>query len=452
MTPQQKGFYLFLFVLYLCRSTGGVETVSPTVVAVTIVKNEGRIIERFVRNIGNFVDYFVMCDTGSTDNTTRVLEVLSKDPELPPIHIFNHTWIDYGHNRQECTNTALSLIGDNETLLKGTYLMMLDADYTLWVPPESSYYHLAKTKKLKSAWKADLRGSEVALWSITESYSYRLRRIWRADVKCTWKLKVDEYLDCPKDDYYSLTEIPQTSLWIYDFKDGGNRKTKYDREMGLAKKGLLNDPSNSRYMFYIAQRLYDKAEQENNQTKYMMAANAYHRRIEAGGDYHEEIYYSKYRRAKALYFGASGTAANVSGWFLDAWEYRPSRIESIYMLANINRAEGNWNQCIMLTDVARKTQLPKNDTLFVETNLYTWTSDDLYALCVYHGKNDATQAIAAWKRALSKCPESEKFRIHNNLMRIISSPATQKGIIASVFYCLRSSLDRLFRYLIELTM
>ena len=47
-----------------------------------IIKNESKIITRMLDTVIDFIDHYVICDTGSTDNTIEVLENYFKDKNI----------------------------------------------------------------------------------------------------------------------------------------------------------------------------------------------------------------------------------------------------------------------------------------------------------------------------------------------------------------------------------
>ena len=50
-----------------------VNNTSPTIVLNMIVKNESRVIERMLKSVSPLIDYYVICDTGSTDETPNII-------------------------------------------------------------------------------------------------------------------------------------------------------------------------------------------------------------------------------------------------------------------------------------------------------------------------------------------------------------------------------------------
>ena len=65
-----------------------------------IVKNESHIIEQTLENICATLtlDYWVICDTGSTDNTMEIIKNFFARKNIPG-ELFEEPWYDFGHNR-----------------------------------------------------------------------------------------------------------------------------------------------------------------------------------------------------------------------------------------------------------------------------------------------------------------------------------------------------------------
>ena len=65
-----------------------------------IVKNESHIIIQTLTNLCSKINfsYWVICDTGSTDNTKELISNFFKEKEIKG-ELFDHEWKDFGHNR-----------------------------------------------------------------------------------------------------------------------------------------------------------------------------------------------------------------------------------------------------------------------------------------------------------------------------------------------------------------
>ena len=84
-----------------------------------IVKNESHIIIDTLTKLISKIkfDYYVICDTGSDDNTIDLIKYFFKDLIPGEIHI--HEWMDFGYNRSLALHAAFG---------KTDYLLIFDAD------------------------------------------------------------------------------------------------------------------------------------------------------------------------------------------------------------------------------------------------------------------------------------------------------------------------------------
>ena len=85
-----------------------------------IVKNESHIISHTLNNILEHmnIDYWVISDTGSTDDTVNIIQDFFKERGISG-EIFHDKWKDFGHNRTKALEHAYG---------KSDYLFIFDAD------------------------------------------------------------------------------------------------------------------------------------------------------------------------------------------------------------------------------------------------------------------------------------------------------------------------------------
>ena len=85
-----------------------------------VVKNESHIIKKTLTNIIKYVklDYWVICDTGSSDNTIDIIKSFFDDLNIPG-EIYIHDWIDFSYNRNKALKLAFN---------KTDYIFLFDAD------------------------------------------------------------------------------------------------------------------------------------------------------------------------------------------------------------------------------------------------------------------------------------------------------------------------------------
>ena len=95
-------------------------TKKPTLCLNMIVKNEANVIVDTLNNLHQHVqfDYWVISDTGSTDNTQNIIRDYFLEKGIPG-ELFSHEWQDFGFNRTKALESAYD---------KTDYLLIFDAD------------------------------------------------------------------------------------------------------------------------------------------------------------------------------------------------------------------------------------------------------------------------------------------------------------------------------------
>ena len=94
--------------------------IKKTICLNMIVKNESKIIEKTLKNLSAYInfDYWVICDTGSTDNTKEIIKNFFKRLDISG-ELIEHEWKNFGHNRTLALNSAYN---------KTDFLFLFDAD------------------------------------------------------------------------------------------------------------------------------------------------------------------------------------------------------------------------------------------------------------------------------------------------------------------------------------
>ena len=94
-----------------------------------IFKNEAHIIEKTLENLCSYIkfSYWVICDTGSTDNTKEIITTFFKNKNIKG-KLCDTPWKDFGYNRtialQNGFNTSdYLLIFDADDSINGEYKM-----------------------------------------------------------------------------------------------------------------------------------------------------------------------------------------------------------------------------------------------------------------------------------------------------------------------------------------
>ena len=342
-----------------------------------IVRNEEHCIRECLESVKDKIDYYVICDTGSSDNTIDIIrEVLGPHGE-----IHKHEWKNFGHNRTEALKLADSSGCD--------YAFIMDADdiFNGNIPV--------------------LTGDVVEVPSITEGgFEYTRRNFVKLNAGFRWYGPVHEFVH--RDSAYSVQQVISAVCHITARSIGARNKdgkaAKYKRDIEMLKEAYANEKL-PRYAFYIAQSYFGLEDWRN-------AIKWYQRRARQGG-YAEEVAVSM--RKAALAKELAGHSVNdVKLAMLDAWECRPNRVEPLYDLARLCRtADQHWQAHLFARQAAAMQQ--SSDRLFVESYIYDWAALEEVGLSAYNIGNYKMAAATFYKLINdNKVPEEHLPRILRN--------------------------------------
>jgi hypothetical protein len=135
------------------------------------------------------------------------------------------------------------------------------------------------------------------------------------------------------------------------------------------------------------------------------------------GEWEEEVYYSLYMIAKiSEKMGVDDET--VTNLYSKAWEYRPTRLESVFHVMRKLRDQKRYLIAFAYGDLAIKTK-GTSDILFIEPEIWQWRLLDEYSLAAYYIGNpeiavEKTNAIinAPFFKDISK---EEQNRLRANL-------------------------------------
>lgn len=303
------------------------------IILILMVRNESKIIQRCLKAVEGIVDAFCVHDTGSTDNTCELVE------EFLQTHkgcLTKSEWRDFGYNRTESFKEAKKFLQKEE--LSSTYGLLLDGDMVF---------------EVGTLLQQNLTEIGYTLIQRNGSLEYPNCRLVRMDHEWVCKGVTHEYWDGP------TSSLPKSICYINDKNDGGCKADKFERDMRLLERGLAEEPTNVRYMFYLAQTYHCLGKHED-------AIRMYKKRVKTGG-WIEETWYSLYMIGQT--YLALGNIPSFEKYMLKAYELRPSRAETMYKLTKYFREHGQHFKAYqyMLNGRAIPTS---TDSLFIEKDVY----------------------------------------------------------------------------------
>lgn len=340
-----------------------------------IVKNESKNLRRCFDSVRKYLDYWVICDTGSTDGTQDLIRKYFEEAKIPG-ELHQHEWKNFGHNR----SLAISL-----SRKKADLLLLLDADMEV---------HVADPMFKETLSKTDATGFLI---KYTGKLNYRQNLLVSGRPEWRYVGVTHEYIT--SDDARSI----QTDLIsITHHADGGCRSDKFERDIVLLTKGLEAEPKNVRYCFYLARSYEDLG-------RYAEALKYYKLRIKGGG-WLEEVYYSLYKVGVCME-KMNASFEDISTAYINAYKFRPCRLEAICSLVTLCRNTRRFEEGFRFGIRAYGTTYP-SDILFVEDDVYTWRFEDELAICACFTNR---KKFASFLYSGINFPESQKERVAKNL-------------------------------------
>ena len=280
--------------------------VPKTICLNMIVKDEAHIITDTLEKLTNKIifKYYVICDTGSSDDTIILIETFFKNKNIPG-EIFIHKWEDFGHNRSLALEKAYG---------KSDYVLIFDADDSIegkFVLPELT--HDAYMLKFGDSCN-----------------SYERMCLVKNNIKWKYIGVLHEYISCDQPiskgyilgDYHvisgrtsSRNSDPQKYL-----KDAIILENAYAKAL---KKG---DSITNRYVYYCANSYLDAGDKDNAIKWYKMT-------LKSNGWFDE-----RYNSCLKLY-----DLTNDQQYLIQSFHHNPRRVEGIFYLIRHYCCESMWS-------------------------------------------------------------------------------------------------------------
>ena len=311
-----------------------------------IVKNEERCIATCLNSLKQYLDYWVICDTGSTDNTKQV--ILDTMQGIPG-EIVDSEWIDFATNRNIALNLSKS---------KADYTLIIDADDKIVVEKENPFLNLSS-----DAYRMIIRHGSIEYCRpqlISNKIDYKYCGV------------LHEYIELPPNVKYDLLD----GLYMQTSFNGARSRNpnKFLDDTKVLEKALEKEPNNSRYAFYLAQSYRDAGIDAK-------AVEWYQKRADMGG-WQEEVYVSLLELGKAKERLNSHPFEVESAWLKATYIY-PFRSECLYHLARYFRLRNAFNKSYAYVKDAMRIPKPK-EGLFLEEECYRWRMLDELAIVAYY--------------------------------------------------------------------
>ena len=269
-----------------------------------MVKNAGpQFRETLVKNM-EFIDYWTILDTGSTDDTIDIINntLISKRGEL-----FQEPFINFRDSR----NRLLELAGT-----RCKYTLMLDDTYVID----------GDLRAFLQLVRGDQYATSFSMYVKSDDVQYTSNRVLISENKLRYIYKLHEIID-PTNNINVIIPIEQASIddrrFTYMEERTMDRKA-YD--LAVLEEGLRDDPDDPRCLYYMAQTY-------NLLKKYDLAYEYFLKRAQhTNKGFIQEVYDSYFEAGRTANFQLGFSWSICEYLYEKAYEIDPRRPESQYFI------------------------------------------------------------------------------------------------------------------------
>ena len=357
----------------------------PTICLSMIVKNEEKDIKRCLESVIPFIDYWVISDTGSTDNTKKIIQELM-DKHGVPGELHDHEWVDFSTNR----NYSLELARPH-----ADFIWFMDADDNFVPLGSDPFSYLSKEYKLIHMTYVFTESNT----SFTRACILNSKEDMRFHGVLHEVVANADGSTVPAEDRVLINEFGHIVARASPLKRHSTERQKYLADARILEEALDKNPGDTRSMFYLGQS-YQLA------GSFTDAMKAYALRAQFPGQgFLDEVFLSKYEIAKmkiALKFPSEECVDAC----ISAWEEDPSRLEPLTLAMNYLYQRGRYGYALALGMVGVGTVSPSSQAAKFEFDVYDYKFPDIFALCRFRC-GDREEAISSLEKLINLYGDSE---------------------------------------------
>ena len=345
--------------------------ITPTICFATMCKNESHCILDTLESCYKYCHYWIVCDTGSTDNTCELVLNFFKEKNIPG-ELFHDEWVGFGHNKtlmfERCyKKTDYIIHPDADDLIVGNF------DFT-YEDSEKLAYNI-RVKRGNAFY------TNLFIWN--NNYHWKICGNAHTIAKCLDENHL-EYGDLIDKDFYLLS------------RDTGSRSNdcdKYYKDALILQKQFIDtslfdeDNLNSRSVFYTAQSYYDFRNYEESMKWYII-----YTKIKTTWD--EEIFESYLRISECMSL-LEYEEKYIVGYLNNAIYLFRDRAEPFFELGNYYYKKKKYYLSYLNFKIAKNKDLNyviNKYKLFINKNCYELNVNYILSCCcikLYKDKNSS---------------------------------------------------------------
>jgi len=336
----------------------------PTIVFATMCKNEEHCIQKTLESVYKSIDYWIVCDTGSTDRTCNIVKDFFKEKGIPG-ELFVDEW--KGFDKNKCLMMARAKD-------KADYILHIDADDLLFgdivLPDDNKDAYYLLNRRGSSSFKTTILYSG--------KYTWRFCGVAHTIIKCVEK------------PHFNVGDLSNESFYIRCDPIGSRafdpKKYFYDAER-LTKQffeTLIDDPDglNNRSVFYTAQSYFDSSMWKESMQWYRLY-------LKLKDTWSEECFESQMRVAMCM-MNLDYDKNVIEKEMQKAIEMFPDRAESHFMLGRYFNGIKDFAKGYFYLKLAQSKDInlvQSKYVLFVNEKVYgKYVNDELSVSCYWTGR------------------------------------------------------------------
>jgi tetratricopeptide (TPR) repeat protein len=362
---------------------------------IMIVRDESHVIKRCLSSVINIIDSYLICDTGSEDDTPEIIKNYMKSKNIPGKVIYKE-WKNFGFNK-----SYLMKMAHKKYAINAKYLIWLDADEVFLTNPND--YNSFLTKNIKTKLLSILNNTNSGIFYIETHYGklkYRRWNIVRNNQLYYWEAPIHEYL---------VPTTPTTTTFIDLFillaRKEGSRTIKGDsniKDIKLLEEYLKEKPNDPRTYFYLAQTYSESGNIKK-------AIELYRERMKLEGFYQEK-YISALRSGRFL--KSMNKFKEAIEFLEEGYKIVPQRLEIPYEIMIILKNSKKIKEAFDIGQKAYNNYKYTSSNLFIEEDIYKWKFLMEFSVIAYYSENYNTA-----------------YEIGQKLINEMNYPKTQAKII-----------------------
>lgn len=324
----------------------------PNISLLMIVKNESHIILETLNNLCKLIDYYIICDTGSTDGTQDLIQKFFDEKNIAG-EIKSHEWKNFGHNRT---------LAFQEAFKKSNYVLVFDADDII-------IGDIVFPKNLTA---------DAYYFQFGKGFTYVRLQLFKNSLKWCYRGVLHEFPKCLSKKDCNLTTKTIEGDYFVESRRLGSRNLdplKYQNDAKVLLSAIENkvDPDlKSRYLFYLAQS-YRDCKDHSNAIKY------YIERVDHGG-WPEEVYYSCLQIGNLMQIVPGHSDQDIINWYFKGHKVIPTRGETLHGIGMIYFNQNLYAKAKVYFEKVSKMKVPK-DSLFADELVYKYKSNFYASIC-----------------------------------------------------------------------